>query len=268
MRIVQALCALEGGIEQIWRECIAAGFDYRLLDWEPVRPEILSSLFEGIRYIISHSKDGWHVCCAGLQRYWVYPSAEGSCIIRALLDEGLNPNLRIATLSRPTQDYYIHPLLAYALEGVRHYKAENNTIEQADGPTASEPELSEEEELPMLWCILVCLIRSGADIYYIFESSFDYASSWHDLESLGVLSVTWDSATEWYNAVLEAGFDPDQYLLEDKQNRKQSFRLRGATRSGIDERVLDLPSTAGLRCRRCSTKCCFKHDRDIFIDNM
>ncbi|OAL48249.1 hypothetical protein IQ07DRAFT_93694 [Pyrenochaeta sp. DS3sAY3a] len=231
---------------------MTSGFDFHsfFFGQTHVEPTILSSLFEGIRYITSHSAGGWEICCAGLQRYWARPSALGLYLIGALLDEGLNPNLRIATLRRPTQDR-LHPLLVYAFEGVNHYKAKNDTIGQVDGLTASEPGLPEEEEFPRPWCILVCLIRSGADIHYIFEDSFDHASSWYDLESLGVFSVAWDSATEWDRAVLEAGFDLDQYLSDDRQSRKHSFRLRGATRSGIDERVLDLPSTAGLKCRRC-----------------
>lgn len=73
-----------------------------------------------------------------------------------------------------------------------------------------------------------------------------------------ILSSLRRLALEW------SGLDLDYVILEDQRCRKQAFRLCGATRSGIDESVLDSPSIRRLRCRRYSQTYCNNHNRSFF----
>jgi len=108
------------------------------------------------------------------------------------------------------------------------------------------------------------LVQHGANIYWSEAENFEKASDWHELRSLWVNTIGWDVEAEWFRALEENDTDVDEYRWEDIRRRKQAMRLRGATRSGVDERVLDLPSISGLRCRSCRRKYCDIHHRGIF----
>ncbi|KAJ5026189.1 hypothetical protein PSV08DRAFT_402501 [Bipolaris maydis] len=111
---------------------------------------------------------------------------------------------------------------------------------------------------------VVFLIVLGADIYFTKPGSFDGAEHWTDLITYCQKAMEIRCFHGWRLALEWSRLDPDHVFLEDQRRRKQAFRLRGATRSGIDESVLDPPSINGLRCRRCSRRYCNNHDRSFF----
>lgn len=263
---MQALWAAEVDIDRVWWECIAG--NSLTLSVEFPTLDNLSSFLKGTKYILSRSKDGWHHCCASLIKYWAYPSVLGCLLLVSLLDKGLNPDLRVLTFDQPSQKPFHCPLLVYALGGLRSYRDKINVAKQADDSTGFDPQVSDTRPELNPRCVVESLLRWGADIHYIFESSFDCASSWYYLDSLGTMSVRSGIGTDWSDALATAGVDVDTYLRIDMLIRKQEFRLRGAFRSGFDERVLDLPSTAGLRCRPCRRVYCTEHGRDVFEDKM
>jgi hypothetical protein len=123
-----------------------------------------------------------------------------------------------------------------------------------------------ERPLPDAMANMVLLIMLGAEIHAIEPCSFDRAESWSELISHCENAMEMWLFHDWRLALEWSRLDPDHVFLEDQRRRKQAFRLRGATRSGVDETVLDSPSIDGLRCRRCSRRYCNNHDLSMFKD--
>ena len=104
------------------------------------------------------------------------------------------------------------------------------------------------------------LIERGADIYAI-ERPPSYRSM---VETPCALARRLDVLDEWSAILQDSGFDPDKVFLEDERRLNQALRLRLATRSGVDESVLELPSIDGLRYRLCRRAYCDIRYRSIF----
>lgn len=120
------------------------------------------------------------------------------------------------------------------------------------------------EDVLSPWCIITSLVTYGADIYHITEEDFDHAVTWKDIRTPLHWSTQFDILPEWAAALSEIGVNFEQYLWENERHCKRAIRLQGALRSGYDEQVLELPSGAGLWCRRCRRSFCTKHDHSVF----
>lgn len=107
--------------------------------------------------------------------------------------------------------------------------------------------------------LIVLLIAWGGDIYAIRSHHFDNLQHWSDLITHCTQARLTDAFDEFRLALYWSELDPDQVFLEDERQRKPAFKLYGATRSGIDETVLALPSVDGLRCRLCRRQYCNNH---------
>lgn len=263
IRLLQVLWDSDWDMEQVWLECNIDGF----MPEDPFSGviDVPLSLMEGIRYMISRSHNGWHHCCASLHRLLTTPSNLGLAVTEALLGEGLDPNIKIISVNLSEDSPHL-PLLISAFRGLQLHKkdARSHRPPLNYPPVQHEPDPATEPDSPKPWCIIATLVRSGADIYYLFEEIFDQASTWREISSLIQIAQGFGIFAEWLEALSEVGIDIDQYLWKDLQTRKQAMRLHGAKRSGVDEQVLALPSNSGLRCRRCRRAFCSDHYSDVF----
>jgi hypothetical protein len=197
--------------------------------------------------------------------------------LRSAIRIGLGPNRhaekRITTKNihkKYIHDTYGIPILTEAIRAMCKAK-EREISKEANGIAE---EVSQEnnievnrdgiETLP-LWCIVSTLIEAGADIYYMDSEEFDGPSSWSSIWTPCGWASQYDVLSEWEAALRECGLNPDEVAQEDAQRCKQAFRLHGATRTGVDEEMLALPSAAGLRCRICRSKYCTKHGTKTFF---
>ncbi|CAO2654084.1 Nn.00g108170.m01.CDS01 [Neocucurbitaria sp. VM-36] len=214
---------------------INRGFPLVLEDTE-AQSEILD-------YILHHSETAWHNYFNWVIG-WTLPTRGASETIKLSLDRGLNPNIS-------TQNSYSLLLEAFATmapfvkSDLQNYR-NDQTPKDADRhlkdmvdldlyvlrPEAPQ-EASQALKFAEYWCIITTLVRGGADIFVIEPDSLDVAMTF-----------------QWESALREYGLVPEDVYQEDIQRRKQAIRLRGATRTGIDEGALDLPSRSGLRCRK------------------
>lgn len=181
--------------------------------------------------------------------------------ISLILQNGVSPNRASSMLMVP---------LTYAIINAGHHNDESRKYfprpyvkEFLLGPNSPEYSKGLNKPFKFLLCIVV-LIMGGADVYYMLPRSFEWAKHWSELishcqraKSEGISNV-WSIVLSW------SGLDPDRIFLEDERRRKQAFRLRGATRSGVDEAILDPPPIDGLRCRKCRRRYCNNHDLSIF----
>lgn len=134
-------------------------------------------------------------------------------------------------------------------------------------PLESSEESSQEcprDEYEKWFLRIVSLIVGGADIHYIYPRFFDRMTRWSGLLTPSRFALCVGVFDDWRLALASSGRDPDDVFLEDDWRRKQAFRLRGATRTGIDEAILDPPPMSGLRCRRCRRRYCNNHFLPIF----
>ena len=194
---------------------------------------------------------------------WIFyrPSACSLEFLSEMIQHGLNPNLYIRG-----NPYNIHSLnLAVELmsrtdtsdssiqdkEHDGKQEKERRNVEASQNGTGRSP-VAEDQVTP--WCIVTALIKGGADIYHMNPWTFDRAQRWGDIWT------PWEHASKnktsyyWFQALLECGLDPIPTWREDMKRRKQALRSCGAWRTGMDERILDLPSSAGLRNRWCPRK--------------
>jgi hypothetical protein len=222
---------LGGDAEQLWYEHKIANLKN---EFQVVSQYQTIQAMKAIDHILQFYGDGWFVICH-LMKYVFVPTT--TTTNRLLLQTGLSPNTE--TLYFDEDHNYPRPLLYGAI-----YMAAYRT------------RLGHGEEIS---CIISLLVEHGANVHYIFPDQLDTASSWRDLSTLWKLALRAEFETGWLNALQDAGVDVDEYRWEDIRRRKQAIRLRGATRSGVDERVLELPSISGLRCRPCHRKHCRKH---------
>jgi hypothetical protein len=230
---------LGGDTEQLWYEhkCANANDKHQVLSQHQTEQSM-----EAIDLVLRQSGDGWFVLCH-LMSYVLDPTTESSLLLQHMLQTGLSPNLEL--LCGHKDHRCTIPLLYHAIHRV-----------------AEQTRLGYKEDIN---CIISLLVEHGANIHYILPETFDGATKWYDLAVLWTLAYNQEFETVWFNALHGVGVDVDEYQWEDIRRRKQAIRLRGATRSGVDEQVLELPSISGLRCRKCR-KYCEKHNRGILDD--
>jgi hypothetical protein len=231
--------SLGGDIEQLWYE---HKFTNHNEQFQGPSQHQIEGLMKSIDLVLRHSGDGWLVLCH-LTFYVFYPTRENFFRLQTMLQDGLSPNMGI--LFSDHENLLPIPLLCEAM-----YRA------------AEQLRLGHEEDTGSAISLLV---EYGANIHYIFPETLENASSWQDLKTLWNLALGQEFETGWLNALHDAGVDVDGYRWEEMRRRKQAIRLRGATRSGVDEQVLELPSISGLRCRKCR-KYCEKHNHGILED--
>jgi hypothetical protein len=222
-------------------------------------------------------EDAWRWLLQRFGRSMFRPSEQSQNFLRSAIRTGLGPNRHIGyrTITKTTHNkdrehHYSVPLLGTALFMMSQEKKEE-TYKEAN--TISE-KVSQENDVQVnkdgtltlpLWCIISTLIEAGADIYYMYSEKFDGPSSWLSICTLWDWASQHDVLNEWEAALRECGLNPDEVLREDVQRCKQAFRLHGATRTGVDEEILALPSAAGLRCRICRSKYCTEHGTKTFF---
>jgi hypothetical protein len=228
--VLNLIESLGGDTEQLWYEHKDFNDSESLRVLSPRRTE---QLMKAIDLIVRHSGDGWFVLCH-LAAYVFSPTTESSLLLQTMLQTGLSPNLEL--LYGLKDDRCTIPLLYHAMHMV---------VEQT--------RLGYKEDID---CIISLLVEHGANIHYILPETFDGATKWYDLATLRTLAYNQELETVWFHGLHDAGVDVEEYHWEDIRRRKQAIRLRGATRSGVDEQVLELPSISGLRCRRCRRKYC------------
>ncbi|KAH7110568.1 hypothetical protein B0J11DRAFT_204204 [Dendryphion nanum] len=140
------------------------------------------------------------------------------------------------------------PLLQRALYGM---------VQITDrGRIANDEQQYDEEQYEDTLCIVKLLILAGANIHHMSSRSVEIAQRWTDVRTPTKDSINLGIRKQWEQALKECGLNVEEVFRQDKKNRKQELRLRGARRSGVDESVLDLPSWNGIRCRRCQKKYC------------
>jgi hypothetical protein len=209
-----------------------------------IKPEQVQKLISVAEYIEAHTHAGWSTVVCSLGRVYS-PTESNWTVLRTCLQRKLSPDIGFFT--RPDPSGVQVPLLFNALWNLCRTKEIRNEFEQL-----------EETKDPRLWCIAALLIQHGANIHWIDPEDYHKALNWRELRTLWDCARSWNVEFEWFRALEKNGIDVDLYRWADIR------RLRGATRSGIDEGVLDLPSVSGLRCRPCRRKYCKKHDRGIF----
>jgi hypothetical protein len=250
-------------LHQLWRD------EYFYLSRDNlVKPEQMPTLLEAIEYITKHTDDGWYFIANFL---WdVYNPTESNLeVLRMCFLRGMSRNaalimdLRGSEVQRPLR-------MSASSKMSRMNKPRKQLVRQERNKHPQVDEISVEPCIakhPDLWCITSALVQYGADIFWICLEAFDKASSRHELQSVWKYALKCDVRVEWFHAWEENGIDVDKYCCEDIRHCYQAIRLRGVTRWGVDERVLELPSISGPRyrpCRPCPRKYCNIHDRGIF----
>jgi hypothetical protein len=242
-------------------------------------PDMFESLTLFIDFLASERvEDIWRWLLQIFGRSMYQPSDRRRDFLRSAIRIGLGPNrhaeIYITTKSihkKSIHDIYSFPILIEAIHAMVEAK-EREISKEANGIAE---EVSQENDVEVnrdgtktlsLWCIVSTLIEAGADIYYMDSKKFDGPSSWSSIWTLWNWASRYDVLNEWEAALRECGLNPDEVLREDVQRRKQAFRLHGATRTGVDEEMLALPSAAGLRCRICRSKYCEEHGTSTYFD--
>jgi hypothetical protein len=231
--------------------------------YDKKKPEFVRLWLDTTEYIISHVPEGWDIVYEILI-FAITPSYVNLEIVRTCLERGLSPNGNLRDRDGGTS----HSLLDLAI--FRAYRTKEAIKEKEDADSiGSEVLLLDQPSArvnPQLdvWCIIAVLIQYGADIHRTRSEDFDTASTWADLQTPWSLAILFHMETEWFSALEQCGTDVEEYCSEDIRRRRQEIRLRGATRSGVDEQMLELPPVAGLRCRKCRKKYCEKHIDSVF----
>lgn len=231
-----------GRIEQVWYEHKYANLDLQF-QTVPEHP-FIQQVMKATDQILQHAGDGWYFICH-LIMYALSPTPTGPYLLHAMLQAGLPPNTEVIVLDEGIES--TQPILALAVPRAAKISIPDHATENVG-------------------CVVSLLVQHGANIYYQRPKSFDKASSWYDVGTLWTLSYNQNFKTGWLNALKDAGVDVDEYCWEDIRRTKKAIRLRGATRSGVDEQVLELPPISGLRCRPCHRRYCRKHSRGIIDD--
>ncbi|KAF1834915.1 hypothetical protein BDW02DRAFT_317692 [Decorospora gaudefroyi] len=219
-----------------------------------------SRLTEALRYASHRWNRSWSHVSALLFDQMVWN--DHPYLITGLIAEGFDPNCCITY----AEDRFCSPLVLVFLR--MFGKTWNSTDDgsSTDDGNSTENENSRAGEFARLMYTARALTRAGVNIYYINSEILDKASTW--VYILRETLCTWASAIgivpEWKLVLKECGLDPDKVFWEDESRCKQLMRLHGATRTGIDERVLEMPSTEGIRCRLCRGSYCDSHDRGVF----
>ncbi|PSN73861.1 hypothetical protein BS50DRAFT_580735 [Corynespora cassiicola Philippines] len=192
------------------------------------------ALYRTLRYLkLVYHVDVWSLQLSQWRDLWLQPLQQRPKLLEQSLAHGFDPNSRKASKG--------FSILGLALMAVVRAKKKKRMGESIDLP---------------LWHCLALLIKAKADIHYQRPQSFDHASHCTDIETISHYALSVDVGNEWDLALRECGLDPDDVYRENFQRMKRAFRLYGATRTGIDEQSLDVPSASGLRCRSCRRKVC------------
>lgn len=235
----------------------------KLLSTEGPALASVNFFLQAIDILPSSIQDRWYKLCLLMIDVWSRPTPNSVALIEGYLDRGLNPNLQFHYKG------YNRSLLDCALQKLRlamektklQSVASNREIGTLSTHGLTEGTMHNEREVPA-WCIVSALIKGGADIYHIDAEDFDDAATWKDLYTPWDWAAMNDVEDEWFAALRDSGLDPDRVRDEDIQRCKQAFRLYGATRTGVDERTLDLPPVSGLRYRPCRQQ----HGQRLFDD--
>jgi hypothetical protein len=231
---------LGGDIEQLWYEFKSVNLRSDLETGSEFDTE---QLMKALDQVLLQSGDGWFVLCH-LMLDVLIPTTTNVVLLKTMLEQGLSPDME--TLYARYGYHYTRPILFEAICKAALKTRSGNTEDAG--------------------CIVTQLIQHGADIHYIYPQSLDRASRWNDIITLWHSADGRDFERGWFDALQDAGVDVDQYCWEDMRRTKQAIRLHGATRSGVDEQVLELPSISGLRCRPCHRTFCREHNRGILAD--
>jgi hypothetical protein len=217
-------------------------------------PENVSDFCRTIRY---EYLDTWTNFFPYLARYCYRTDLrlETLLLFEMLLAEGLDPNAHML------RSWGSRTLLQRALRQIREEKKRKSSqtqpcIEESGFDSASSQDITVQP-----WCMVKALIKSGVDIYYMNPEDFDKAIAWDDIRTPSVVASTFEVHNEWRTALAECELDPNKVYLEDERRRKQAMRLRGASRSGVDVEMLELPPIDGFRSRICRRSWCKKHTR-------
>ena len=202
-----------------------------------------------------------------------HPTQRYLTILKMHLHKGLNPNF--------SSFRYASPLLIRAMVRLRLWKDELATERKCGNkdcdaatrtginrtsdkcvvdkfPNANNKPVQDQGDIEVvgthhnevpLWCILTALIKAGADIYYTMPRDFDCATDWSNIKTLWTYANYLDVLSEWDAALQECGIDPNEARREVEQRVRNTMRLRGAKRTGVDEEDVTLPSFTGLRHR-------------------
>jgi hypothetical protein len=241
-------------------------------------PDMFESLTLFIDFLASERvEDAWRWLLQIFGHSMFRPSEQSQNFLRSAIRIGLGPNrhteVRIIheiAHEKSIHDTYGTPILTQAICAMGEAKEReiskeaNGIAEEVSQENDVEVNRDGTETLP-LWCIVSTLIEAGADIYYTDSEDFDGPSSWLSIWTPWDRASQYDVLNEWEAALRECGLDPTEVLREDVQRCKQALRLHGATRTGVDEEMLALPSAAGLRCRICRSKYCTKHGTKTFF---
>jgi hypothetical protein len=224
-----------------------------------------------------HVDDPWRWILRLYYRAVYRPSDRCRDFLRSAIRLGLGPNRHAEKriITKNIHKKYIYdtrgiPILTEAIRAmgeakeIEISKEANEIAEEVSQKNDVEVSKDGIEPLP-LWCIVSTLIEAGADIYYMDSERFDNPSSWLSIWTPWYWASHYGVEPEWKAALRECGLDPTKVLREDVQRCKQALRLHGATRTGVDEEMLALPSAAGLRCRICRSKYCTEHGTKTFF---
>jgi hypothetical protein len=211
---------------------------------------------------------GWYLLCNLLTRM-LYPTSTNLSILQTCLRRGLKPD---ATIDRKDNENP-RPLLFVAMNFAAAEKANRQQSPHLSQPpmkvdldTYEDQSFARNVPPVDLECIITKLIHAGANVHHIFAEDFDKSLNWRDVETLWAYAQVIDIEEELVAALRMCNIDVDRYFWEDIRTRKQAIRFNGATRSGIDEEVLKMPSISGLRCRACRRNDCWNHHRGFLED--
>ncbi|PSN71730.1 hypothetical protein BS50DRAFT_234907 [Corynespora cassiicola Philippines] len=182
-------------------------------------------------------------------------------MVSEMIDHGLNPNLDIKVNHHSIPSLYAAIRLMHctnnsngSVQGGGYDGTDGRERRNAETSKSGPQHSSDADDQVTPWCIVVALIQAGADIHHMVPWTIEGAQRWTDIQTPWWLASQLGKSGYWREALFEYGLDPISTWREDMKRRKQALRLRGAWRSGIDEQILDLPSSTGLRNRWCHRK--------------
>jgi len=256
-----------GNVEQISNEL----FDYLLQFPFPSGfrfPNPSRYYFESIDKIFGYNVVGIFRRFSYNWRHLLFiPNFTALRMLTRIIQKGLDPNLTINNNHEPStplkyalrhmhQKDFGHLILSFKEDEKSEDSGESNNERNTDTTDYGELNMLSEDTKVTPWCIVTTLIKANADIYHFDSRNFENASDWWNIRTPWEYAMLYGVQDEWFTALRECGLDPDEVSIEDIQRCKQAMRLYGAQRTGVDEEDLALPSTTGLRCRKCHRKYC------------
>lgn len=258
--------------EHILRERPKSFWNLRCKPYGMVDSDFIATVLKGFEdVLIRQAANAWQLLFE--QIALCHPTHRSLTILRMYLHKGLDPNFssfrfasplliramvrmrlwkdKLATKSKSRNKDY-DATTKIGINGtsdkcvVDKFPNTNNEPVQDQGDTVVVG--THHNEVP-LWCILTVLIKAGADIYYTMPSDFDCATDWSNIKTIWVFADYLDILSEWDTALQECGIDPNEARREVEQRVRNTMRLHGARRTGVDEEDVTLPSFTGLRHR-------------------